>query len=207
MVGKTTVSSTGTSSSCSTGFPFDTYLRCVSSLAGASRPVRGYSGVAPVLSRSSLLLLALTALLVAAPVAQASDKSVFRAWTSENRTLGKLESTLAKNLKSWTDSGGRRGTPALERIAKIRTLVARRKAAVNDEEAATAKGASGRKNALASLRDYDAAMVRLRNALNAGMDGRSSTANSYLKQYDSLIARSGKYEDRALAAFKEAGVP
>jgi hypothetical protein len=156
--------------------------------------------------RTALLLLSLVALMVAAPAAQADDASVFKEWTRENTTLAKLETALGKNLKSWTDSGGKKGAPALERISKIRTLIARRKKAVTEEEASTGKGGTGRKNALASLRDYDAAMVKLRNAINAGMAGRSSTANSYLKQYDALIARSKKYERRAQDAFEDAGV-
>jgi hypothetical protein len=159
-----------------------------------------------IVRRTALLLLALAALLAAAPVAQADDESVFRAWTRENTTLAKLESALGKNLKTWSRSDGRNGGPALERIAKIRRLVARRRAAVTDEDASTGKGASGRKNALAALRDYDAAMVKLRNAINAGMDGNSRRASSYLGEYDALIARSQKYERRALAAFDDAGV-
>jgi hypothetical protein len=159
-----------------------------------------------IVRRTALLLLALAALLAAAPAAQADDESVFDAWTRENATLAKLESALAKNLKTWSRSGGRNGGPALERISKIRRLVARRRAAVTDEEPSTGKGASGRKNALAALRDYDAAMVKLRSAINAGMDGNSRKASSYLGQYDELIARSRKYERRAFAAFEDAGV-
>jgi hypothetical protein len=159
-----------------------------------------------IVRRTALLLLALAALLVAAPVAGADDESVFRAWTRENTTLAKLESALGKNLRTWERSGGRNGGPALERIAKIRRLVARRREAVTGEDASTGKGASGRKNALASLRDYDAAMVKLRAAINAGMDGDSSLATKHLGRYDELIARSQRYERRALAAFEEAGV-
>jgi hypothetical protein len=159
-----------------------------------------------IVRRTALLLLALAALLAAAPVAQADDESVFRAWTRENTTLAKLEDALDKNLKTWQRSGGKNGGPALERIAKIRRLVARRRAAVTDEEASTGNGGSGRKNALAALRDYDAAMVKLRSAINAGMDGDSRAATTYLGRYDELIARSQRYEERALAAFRDAGV-
>jgi hypothetical protein len=159
-----------------------------------------------MLRRTSLLLIALVALLAAPPAAQADDASVFKEWTRENSTLAKLETALAKNLKSWTDSGGKKGAPALERIVKIRTLIARRKKAVTEEDASTGAGGTGRKNALASLRDYDAAMLKLRSAINAGMDGKSKTANAYLKQYDALIARSKKYEARAQDAFEDAGV-
>ena len=156
--------------------------------------------------RLSALLLIATALLVAAPIAQADDESVYRAWTDENTTLAKLEKTLGKNLKTWSNSNGANGGPALERITKIRALVARRKKAVTAEDASTGDGGSGRKNALASLRDYDAAMLKLRSAIHAGMDGRASTANSYIKQYRALIERSQKYERRALDAFEDAGV-
>ena len=143
---------------------------------------------------------------MAAPVAQASDESVFRAWTHENKTLAKLETALAKNLKTWSNSGGRNGEPALERITKIRALVARRRARVLEEDPSTGDGGSGKKNALASLRDYDAAMVKLRRAIRAGMDGETRTASSYLDRYDALIERSQKYERRALKAFEAAGV-
>ena len=159
-----------------------------------------------MLKRTALLLVAVAALLAAAPAAQADDESVFRAWTHENQTLAKLESALAKDLKTWSSSGGRKGGPALERIAKIRKLIARRQDSVSAEDASTGAGGSGRKNALASLRDYYAAMVKLRRAIVAGMDGRSGTANSYVAQYDALIERSQKYERRALKAFEDAGV-
>ena len=157
--------------------------------------------------RTTLLLVALVALLAAAPAAQADDASVFKEWTRENSTLAKLENTLAKNLKTWSNSGGKKGGPALERITKIRALIARRKAAVTDEDPSTGSGASGKKNALANLRDYDAGMLKLRSAINAGMDGKAKTANSYIKQYDALIARAKRYEERANDAFDAAGVP
>jgi hypothetical protein len=156
--------------------------------------------------RLSVFLLIAIVFVVAVPAAQADDTSVFRAWTHENTTLAKLETALGKNLKTWSQSNGRKGGPALERIVKIRALLARRKKAVTEEEASTGDGGSGRKNALASLRDYDIAMVRLRSAVNAGMDGRAKTASSYVKQYQALIERSQKYERRALAAFERAGV-
>ena len=152
------------------------------------------------------LALAAVAVLVAAPAAQASDESVFRAWTHENPTLAKLEKALGKNLKTWSNSGGRNGGPALERITKIRALISRREARVLEEVPSTSRGGSGKKNALASLRDYDAAMAKLRRAIRAGMDGKTKTASSYLDQYDALIERSQKYERRALDAFEAAGV-
>src|SRR5688500_180720 len=110
----------------------------------------------------TLLLAAAVVLVVAAP-AQADDESVFRAWTRENTTLAKLETALDKNLKSWSNSGLRKGGPALERISKIRALIARRRAAVIDEDPSTGDGGSGKKNALAALRDYNAAMLKLRS--------------------------------------------
>jgi hypothetical protein len=164
--------------------------------------MRGYPARMRLLT---LLLTAVVVLVVAAP-ALADDQSVFDAWTRENTTLAKHEKALGKNLKSWSDSGLRKGGPALERISKIRALIARRRAAVLDEDPSTGDGGSGRKNALAALRDYNAAMLKLRSAINAGMDGNGSRANSYLKQYDALIDRSQKYERRALAAFERAGV-
>jgi hypothetical protein len=157
--------------------------------------------------RLSAFVIAAALLLVAAPVAQADDQSVFDAWTRENTTLAKLEKALGKNLKTWSSSNGSKGGPALERISKIRTVIARRRAAVTGEDPSTGDGGSGRKNALASLRDYDAAMVKLRSAINAGMDRKTKRAGSYLGQYDALIARSQKYEKRALDAFEAAGIP
>ena len=152
------------------------------------------------------LLLAAALLLVVAAPAQADDESVFRAWTRENSTLAKLEIGLDKNLRSWSNSGLKKGAPALERISKIRALVARRRAAVIEEDPSTGDGGSGKKNALAAMRDYNSAMLKLRSAINAGMDGNSSSARSYLRQYDALIQRSQKYERRAEAAFERAGV-
>lgn len=159
-----------------------------------------------MLRRIAYLLAALVALAAFAPVAQADDQSVFDAWVRENNALAKLETALGKNLKTWSSSSGRKGGPALERITKIRALIARRTAAVNDEDASTSKGASARKNALANLRDYDAAMVKLRNAVRAGMDGDAGKADRYLAQYDALVARARKYEKRARDAFVATGV-
>jgi hypothetical protein len=148
----------------------------------------------------------LAALAVAAPLAQADDQSVYDAWTAENSTLAKLESALGRNLKAWSRSGGSKGAPALERISRIRALVARRRQAVAAEDPSSGAGGSGRKNALAALRHYDSAMVNLRRAVRAGMDGDMRSARAYLGRYDALIERSQKYERRALAAFEDAGV-
>jgi hypothetical protein len=153
----------------------------------------------------TLLLTAAAVMLLAAP-AQADDDSVYGAWTGENTTLAKLETALDKNLKTWSNSNLKKGGPALERISKIRALIARRRAAVLDEDPSTGDGGSGKKNALAALRDYNAAMLKLRSAVQAGMKGNAKSAKSYLSQYDALIKRSQKYERRAQAAFEAAGV-
>jgi len=144
--------------------------------------------------------------MAAAPAAQADDEGVYRAWIAENSTLLKLENALGKNLNTWSRSGGKKGGPALERIAKMRALIARRREAVAGEDASSGAGGSGRKNALASLRNYDSALVKLRRAVQAGMAGRSKSASSYIGQYDKLVSRSQAYEQRALDAFEEAGV-
>jgi hypothetical protein len=159
-----------------------------------------------MLRRSALLLLAFAALLAAAPVAQAADKDVFREWTRENTTWSKLEDALGKNLNTWTNSGYKKGDPALQRISKIRTLIARRKKAVLAEESSSDDGANGKSLALANLRDYNDGLIKLRKAVYVGMDGHINSANSYLKQYDALIARAGRYEKRAHKAFQDAGV-
>jgi hypothetical protein len=156
--------------------------------------------------RFALLILALSALLVLAPAAQASDKTVFNAWVHENTTWSKLEDALGKDLNTWSNSGYRKGDPAVKRTSKIRALIARRKKAVVAEEASTSDGADGKSLALANLRDYDNGMLKLRQAVRAGMDGKTSSANRYLKQYDALIARAGRYENRANTAFEDAGV-
>ncbi|HEX8743644.1 MAG TPA: hypothetical protein VF712_10965 [Thermoleophilaceae bacterium] len=159
-----------------------------------------------MLRRITLLLAAAVALLSAAPVAQADDESAYRAWVAENSTLFKLDDALDRNLDTWARSNGKRGEPALERIAKMRALLARRTKAVAAEDASTGDGGSGRKNALANLRDWDAALVKLRRGVRAGMAGRASAANSYVRQYKALYDRSQRYAKRAQDAFEDAGV-
>jgi hypothetical protein len=153
-----------------------------------------------MIRRTALLLTALVALLAAAPVAQADDESTYRAWTVENKTLRTHEERLDKNLDSWA-KGGSNG-PARERISKIRSLIGRRDKAVRAEETSSSKGAKGRSNALAMLRDYEAAMLKLRSAVT----GKRSQANARIKEYNALIKRSRTYEDRALTYFEAAGV-
>lgn len=155
-----------------------------------------------MLRRTALLLAGVIALLAAAPVAQADDASTFKAWTAENKTLSKLESRLSKNLKAWSSSNGAKDGPARETIGKIRALIARRDKAVRAEKTSSSKGAKGRSNALAMLRDYSAAMLKLRSAVT----GKMSQANSRIKQYNALMKRSRTYEDRAIAYFEDAGV-
>ena len=150
--------------------------------------------------RIALLTLALAALLAAAPVAQGDDASTFQAWTAENKTLSIHERKLDRELDSWARGGS--SMPARERISKIRALVARRDRAVRAEETSSSKGAKGKSNALAMLRDYGAAMLELRSALT----GKRSQANSRIAEYDALIKRSRRYEDRARAYFEAAGV-
>ncbi len=159
----------------------------------------GYVGPA-MARRTAVLLAAVLALMAAAPVAQADDKSTYRAWIAENKTLRTLEDRLDKNLDSWARGGS--SAPARERISKIRALIARRDRAVRAEEASTSAGAKGRSNALAMLRDYDAAMLKLR----AAVTGKRSQANSRIAEYNALIKRSRKYENRALRYFEDAGV-
>ncbi|HEX2125033.1 MAG TPA: hypothetical protein VHF45_00565 [Thermoleophilaceae bacterium] len=153
-----------------------------------------------MLRRTALLLAALAALLAAAPVAQADDASTYRAWTAENKTLAIHEDRLDKALDAWARGGSNKA--ARERISKIRALIARRDEAVRAETTSSSKGAKGKSNALAMLRDYGAAMLKLR----AAVTGKRSQANSRLAEYNALIKRSRKYEDRALAYFEAAGV-
>ena len=157
-----------------------------------------------MLKRTTLLVLALAALLAAAPMAQADDQSVFDAWTHENPSLANLQDALAKNLKTWQSSNGKKGGPALERISKIRALIARRKKALAAEEPSTTAGKHAQRLAGYHLRDYNAGMLKLRSAINAGMAGNARGANSLLKEYNSLMARAKKYRSQAYDAFKNA---
>jgi hypothetical protein len=131
---------------------------------------------------------------------------VFDAWTAENQALAKLEDRLGKNLRSWENSSFRKGEPAVETIGRIRKLVARRKKAVAAQDPSSSNGQDGKSLALANLRDYDAAMVKLRRGVEAGMARRFGKADAYLSEYRSLIKRAGRYENRANAAFRAAGV-
>jgi hypothetical protein len=152
-----------------------------------------------MLRRNAFLLVALFAL-AAAPAAQADDTSTYRAWTSENKTLATHEDRLDKALDAWAKGGSNKATR--ERISKIRSLIARRDDAVRAETTSSSKGAKGKSNALAMLRDYEAAMLKLR----AAVTGKRSQANARIKEYNALIKRSRKYEDRAIAYFEDAGV-
>lgn len=152
-----------------------------------------------MLRRTALLLAALIALL-AAPAAQADDASTFQAWTAENKTLATHEERLDKALDAWARGGSNKA--ARERISKMRALLARRDEAVRAEQTSSSKGAKGKSNALAMLRDYDGALLKLRSAVT----GKRSQANARIKEYSALIKRSGTYEDRAIAYFEDAGV-
>lgn len=156
--------------------------------------------------RIALTLLVAVAALVTAPAALADDESVFNAWTAENVELAQLEKQLGKDLRTWENSSFMKGAPAISTIRKIRKVVARRRKAVTAQEPSTTDGKHGRNLALANLRDYDAAMVRLRRAIEAGMDREFKKSNGYIGEYRTLIKRAGKYEDRANDAFREAGV-
>ena len=199
------------------GFPFDSHLLLVRRIAPpvrvsprrlgaapglADRPDPGYIGLS-MARRTTFLLVALLALLAAAPAAQASDSSAFKAWTSERNSLRTLETRLDKNLDTWANSKGTKSAPARETISKLRALIARRDKALRAEETSSSKGAKGKSNALASLRDYNAALLKLR----AAVTGKFSQANARLKEYNALIKRMKTYENRALQYFEDAGVP
>src|SRR3712207_852516 len=145
-------------------------------------------------------LLALLIALLTAPAAQADDTSTFQAWVAENKTLRTHEDRLDKQLDAWARGGS--SMPARERISKMRALIERRDEAVRAEATSSSKGAKGKSNALAMLRDYDAALLKLRAALT----GKRNRANSRIAEYNALIKRSRKYEDRAIAYFEDAGV-
>jgi hypothetical protein len=149
--------------------------------------------------RTALAAAMLIALLVA-PAARADDAGTFRAWTAENKTLATHEDRLDKALDAWAKGGSNRA--ARERISKMRALIERRDEAVRAETTSSSKGAKGKSNALAMLRDYDAALLKLR----AAVTGKRSQANARIGEYNALIKRSRKYEDRALAYFEDAGV-
>ena len=153
-----------------------------------------------MIRRSTFLLAALIALLVSAPVASADDASTYKAWIAENKTLRTHEDRLDKALDAWARGGSNAATR--ERISKMRALIGRRDRAVRAESTSSSKGAKGRSNALAMLRDYDAALLKLR----AAVTGRRSQANSRIREYNALIKRSGTYERRAIAYFEDAGV-
>ena len=154
--------------------------------------------------RYVLLTLAVVALLApTAPAAQASDGSVFRAWTRENKGLRTLEKRLDSQLDTWSRSGGKKGGPARETSAKMRQLIARRKNAVAGENASSDAGAQGKSLALANLRTYDAALLKLRSAIRAGMSGNIKKARADLKSYNDLMAKAIRYENRANKAFDE----
>ena len=150
--------------------------------------------------RRTALVTAMLIALVIAPAAHADDASTYQAWTAENKTLATHEDRLDKALDAWARGGSNKATR--ERISKIRALIDCRDEAVRDETPPSSKGAKGKSNALAMLRDYDAAMLKLR----AAVTGKRSQANARIKEYNALIKRSRTYENRALAYFEDAGV-
>lgn len=159
-----------------------------------------------MIKRTALLLVSLVALLGAAPVAQADDRSVYKAWKAENKSWATLEDRLEGNLKTWQSSGYRKTGPALETIGKIRALIARRKKAVAAEAHSTGEGKDAKSLALANLRTYDSAMVKLKRAVELGAQRKYSEANENLREYRALLKRASSYERRAQAAFEDADV-
>ncbi|HEX8648784.1 MAG TPA: hypothetical protein VF715_17945 [Thermoleophilaceae bacterium] len=154
-----------------------------------------------MLRRTALLMFAVAALMAAAaPVASADDASVLKAWTAENKTLSKLEKQLDGQIKA------SKANAAISTIGKIRKLVARRKKALAAEEPSTSDGKDGKSLALANLRDYDAAMVKLKRGIEAAVARKGSQAQTYFNQYRALIKKAANYEKRANQQFKEAGV-
>jgi predicted outer membrane protein len=150
--------------------------------------------------RRTAIAAAMLIALLAAPAAQADDASTYKAWIAENKTLSTHEDRLEKALNTWAKGGS--NAAARERISKIRALLARRDKAVRAEATSSSKGAKGKSNALAMLRDYGAELEHRR----AAVTGKRSQANARLKEYNALVKRARKYEDRAIAYFEDAGV-
>lgn len=164
----------------------------------------GYA--AGMLRRILVIAAALAAVAVAAPVALADDDSVYRAWTAHDDEFAQLGKDLRRQIGAWEDSHYRKGSKAIKTIDRTRATLAQVTSDVNAQQPSSDHGADGKKLALKSNAVFDASLAKMRKAIKLGMAGKLAKMRRARSEAEDLAARAIRYEKRARAAFKAAGV-
>ena len=152
------------------------------------------------------LVAALVAMAVAAPAAAADDASVYAAWTRFDADFERLGNDVRRGLRVFRRSNFRRGRPALRALAETRRKIDETAAAVSAEQPSSDPGSRAKALALRSLESFKAALTATSRGVRAGMRRRLRVMVRRLRRADELLEASLRYERRARARFREAGV-
>ena len=170
---------------------------------GDSRPA-GYT--ATVAKRLSILLLVLALSVVAAPVAQADDNSVYQAWIAHDAEFDKHGAAVRKNERS-DRSARSKAKRLIEIVEAARKTLAENTAGVDAQQPSSERGGDGKTLALKSNARLDLSFLSTRKAMRLFLDGASRRkVVRYLDRADSYIDEAVRYEKKARTAFRDAGV-
>jgi hypothetical protein len=149
-------------------------------------------------------VLLLAGLLCAAAPAQASDRSVRRAWNADDAKFKRHGERVGTYYLRWERSGYERKGPLLEELAATRRTLDGTRAAVRAEPASSKPGARARYWALRSMRAFDEDLATQHRAVRARSAGRRARARRLFADAEEDMTRSFRFARRAKRLFREA---
>ena len=159
------------------------------------------------------LAVALAVPLAAAAPAAADDASVLAAFRSQDAQLKRLGDRFTSLERAWRRSDYRRSAPLLRNLARTREAVVAVGDAVLAEGPSSEAGSRGKSLALRSLGAFESFTIGAADGvrqLSAGVRRRSVAqmrrGRRLLASAERRLRLAGRYEDQAIAAFREAGL-
>jgi hypothetical protein len=154
---------------------------------------------------AAVLIAAVIAFGVLAPLALADDNSIYQAYVSRDADFSRLGKQLKKDIRAWVRSGRTKPGAALATI-RSRSTCADVVAEMQSQPPSSDNGLKARDLAIASVKDLRASLGFLARGIKARTAHHAAKAKRLAKKADALLARSLKETKQARKFFKAAGV-
>ena len=151
-----------------------------------------------------VVLLVAMALAAAAPAANASDRSVKRAWDADDAKFEEHGERVRTLYRRWERSGFRKhGRALIAALGDTRRTLDGTRAGVRAETASSETGAKARYWALRSMRAFDSQLATEQSAVRARTNGRRRRANRLFDEAETFGRRAIRFANRAKRLFRQ----
>ena len=151
------------------------------------------------------MILASVALLGAAAPADASDRSVKRAWDADDAKFERLGERVGVLFRKWKRSGFKRYRRALiDALGDTRRTLDGTRARVRAERPSSETGEKAKYWALRSMRAFDTSLETDQRFVRACSAGKRRLANRLAEEAAEYSARARRFAERGQRLFRQA---